>query len=62
MGTLTLKRLGVQFEPHPLQCGFSKNVSSRKRGEVCFFMTFNVIIIHFFPENFIEIPQVVQKI
>ena len=30
-----------------------------KRG---FFVTFNFIISHNFPENFIEIPQVVQKI
>ena len=27
-----------------------------------FFVTFNIIISHIFPGNFIEIPQVVQKI
>ena len=26
------------------------------------FFTFNIIISHIFPENFIEIPQVIQKI
>ena len=27
-----------------------------------FFVTFNIVISHIFPENFIDIPQVVQKI
>ena len=30
--------------------------------EPWFFVTFNIIIIHICPENFIEIPQVVRKI
>ena len=38
---------------------FRKNVSSKERVKPCFFMTFNIIIRHIFPENFIEIPQVV---
>ena len=51
---------GSQFDP-PL-CGFSKNVSSKERVKPWFFATFDIIIRHVFPENFIEIPQVVQKI
>ena len=27
-----------------------------------FFVTFNTIVSHILPENFIEIPQVVQKL
>ena len=43
-------------------CGFSKIVSSKKRVTPWFFVTFNIILRHIFPENFIEFPQVVQKI
>ena len=43
-------------------CGSSKNVSSRERVNPWFFVTFYSIISHIFPENFIESPQVVQKI
>ena len=43
-------------------CGFSKNMSSRNRVKPCYFVTFNIILRHIFPENFIEFPQVVQKI
>ena len=32
------------------------------RMRPCFFVTFNIIISHVFPENFIEILQVLQKI
>ena len=42
-------------------CGFSKIVFSRERVKSCFYGTFNSIISHIFPENFIEISQVVQK-
>ena len=60
MTYLTLKQLGEgQFNP---PCGFSKNVSSKEKVKPCFFVTFNIIISHIFLENFIEIPQVVQKI
>ena len=45
-----------------LPCGFSKNVSSRERVESRFFVTSNISISHIFPEDFVEIPQVVQKI
>ena len=46
----------------PPPCGFSKNVSSKERVRHWFFVTFNVIISHIFPEYFIEIPQVAQKL
>ena len=42
--------------------GFSKNAFSREEGETLFFVTFNVFISDFFPENLIEIPQIAQKI
>ena len=45
--------------PHP--CGFSKNLSSKGRVKPCFFL-FDFIISHIFPENFIEIPEVFQKL
>ena len=43
-------------------CGFFKNVSSIERVEPWFFVTFNIILKHIFPESFIEFPQVVRKI
>ena len=43
-------------------CGFFKNVSPKKRLKPYFFVNFNIIISHILPKNFIEIPQVVQKI
>ena len=39
-----------------------RNSSSRERVKTWFFVTFNIIIGHIFPENFIKIPQVLQKI
>ena len=42
--------------------GVSKGVSSKEREKPWFFVTFNIILRHIFPENFIEFPQVVQKI
>ena len=47
--------------PRPICC-FSKNVSSKERLNPWFFVTFNIIISHTFPENSIEIPEIVQKI
>ena len=57
---ITLKGLegGGQFER---PCGFLKNVSS-KTVEPCFIVTCSIIISHNFPQNLIEISQVVQKI
>ena len=57
IATLTLKRLNLT----PF-CGFSKNESSEERMKPWFFATFNIAITHIFPQNFIEIPRVVQKI
>ena len=50
---------GGQFDT---PCGFSKSVSSKEREKPWFFVTFNIILRHIFPENFVEFPQVVQKI
>ena len=41
-----------------LPCSFFKNVSAKEIVNSCFFVTFNIIISHIFP----EIPQVVQNI
>ena len=43
-------------------CGFSKIVSSKQRVKPWFFETFKIIIRHILLENFLEIPQVVQKL
>ena len=43
-------------------CGFSKNLSSKERVKLCFFVAFDITKSHILSENFIEIPQVVQKI
>ena len=59
---LTLKRLGGLGGQFDAPCGFSKNVSSKERVKPWFSVTFSIILSHIFPENFIEIPQVVQKI
>ena len=59
---LTLKSLvGGKFDLLlPLPVIFPK-IYLPERGWNCgFFVTINVIISHFFPENFIEIPEVVQ--
>ena len=45
-----------------LSCGFLKSVSSKERVKLSFFVVFNISIRRIFPENFIEIPQVVQKL
>ena len=50
---------GHHFEP---RCSFLKIVSSKQRVKPWVFVTFKIIIRHIFPENFIEIPQVVQKL
>ena len=42
--------------------GFSKKVFSTERVKPYRFAIFNIIISHIFPENFIEIAQVVQNI
>ena len=40
---------------------FQKSIFWRE-GQILIFVTFNIIISHIFPENFIKISQVVQKI
>ena len=54
---------GIKLTPPP-PGGFLKNVSSVERVASIegFFVTFNTILKHIFPENFIEFPQFVQKI
>ena len=57
---LTLNKLGGgKFDS--LLCFFHKCIFYRE-DKVLILMTFNIIISHIFPKNFIEIPQVVQKI
>ena len=53
---------GVNLTPPPHHCGFLKSASSKEREKPWFFVTFNIILRHIFPEIFIEFPQVVQKI
>ena len=43
---------GVSLTP-PTPYGFSKTVSSKERVKPWFFVAFNIIISHIFPENFI---------
>ena len=45
-----------------LPCGFSKNACSKERVKPWFFVALNNSISHIFPDNIIEIPQVVQKL
>ena len=58
-GVLTLERLGDQFDP---LCEFFQKRVLWREGETLLFLTFNIIINLIFPENFIELPQVVRKI
>ena len=44
---LILKRLGAQFNP---SCGFLKSESSKENVKPWFFVTFNVIVSHNFPQ------------
>ena len=52
----------VNLTPPLPSCGFSKNISSKERMKPWFFVAVNIIISHIFPENFMEVPEVVQKI
>ena len=47
-----------KFDP---PSGFSKNLLSKVIVKPFFFVTFDIIVSHIFLENFIEIPQFVQK-
>ena len=45
-----------------LPCDFTENIpsnNSKERTKLCFFVPFNIIISCIFPEDFIEIPQVI---
>ena len=53
---------GISGSIWPPSCGFSKNISYRERMKLCLFVTFNIIIIHIFPDNFIEAPKAFQKV
>ena len=55
---LTLKRPGGQIPP----CVFSKMYLLKRGRNPDVFVTFNIIINHIFPENFLQISQVVQGI
>ena len=55
---LTLKMLEVNLTPPVV---FEKCVFQTK-GEALSFVIFKIIICHIIPENFIEIPHVLQKI
>ena len=48
----------VKFIKQTIIC-FSKNVFSRDRLKPWFVVTFDIILSHIFPGNFIEIPQIV---
>lgn len=53
---LTLKRLGVQFDPPPYHVFFLKECFLSERVKPFFFVTFlRDFISHIFPKNFIEI-------
>ena len=57
---LTLKRLGgVNLIPPVF---FPRICYLEREWKPVFLVTFNIIISHIFPENFIEITQVIQKI
>ena len=40
---------------------FFETISSKEMVKPCAFVTLNITISHIFPENFIDIPQAVQK-
>ena len=48
--------------PPPPTRGFLKNVSSKETLKPWFFVIFNIVKSHIFPENLIEISEFVQKI
>ena len=58
---LNPKTAGERQFDSPLR-GFLKNVSSKQKVKPWFFVTFNIFISHIFPENYIEIPQSIQKL
>ena len=63
---LTLKKLdGGQFDPiHSPPVVFPKNVflEGERDSKSLLFVTFKITISYMFPENFIEVPQLIQEI
>ena len=49
--TIIKSNLIGQFDTH---CGFSKNISSGVKVNLCYFVTFSIIISDIIPENFID--------
>ena len=47
------KEGGVNLTSHVVFSKIFKNLSSDERVKPCFFVTFNIIISHIFPENLI---------
>ena len=62
---LTLKKLdGGQFDPiHFPPVVFPKNVflEGERDSKSLLFVTFKITISYMFPENFIEVPQLIQE-
>ena len=54
------KKVDPQFGPPKMY--ISERERETEREKPCFYATFNIIISHIFPENLIEMSQVVQKI
>ena len=63
---LTLKKLGGgQFDPiHFPPVVFQKNMflEGERDSKSLLFVTFKITISYMFPENFIEVPQLIQEI
>ena len=53
---------GIQAKHQISPCGFSRIWFSKERVRSWIIVNFNIIISYIFPENFIEIHQVFQKI
>ena len=49
------------MDQNTLHCCYDEYMTTNQQ-KPWFFETFNIIFRHIFPENFIEFPQVVQKI
>ena len=56
------KQTRSNFKGRGALVAFPKMHLSERQGEPLLFGTFNIVISYTFPENFIEIPQVIQKI
>ena len=52
------KQINITFSSEKAGVG----VRERERVKPCFFLTFNIIVNHMFPESFIKDSQVIEKI